>query len=116
MISSRLVTVVPSLPSVRRETEPQPSLSPSSVLACSGTEHLPASPANSGGGVGYVRGSVSSWALSSWTVPPLPGTAMLASKSPGMSNVPPDSVEVTLSPPGQGWPALVALAARAMMS
>ena len=112
VISSRLVTVVPSRASVRRETEASPLLSPSSVWLCSGTAHLPRSPWKS-----PLRGCVSSWALRSWTVPPFPGTATLASKSPGMSNVAPDSVDVTLSPPGQGWPAgVAAFAARVRTS
>ena len=92
VISSRLVTVVPSLPSVSRDTEAQPSLSPSSLVACSSTWHLPASPWKS-----PATGLVSSWALRSWTVPPLPRTVMLASKSAGMPKLAPDSVEVTWS-------------------
>jgi hypothetical protein len=90
VISSRRSTVTPSLASTILETEAVPFES-SSPAVCSGTAHLPASPWKS-----PDRGSVSSWFESSHVSSPAEKTTF-PSKSSGIGNVSPLSVDVTES-------------------
>src|SRR5829696_9196835 len=87
VITSTSLTVVPSLSSVRRDTEPQPSES-SSPGRCSGTWHLPTSPSKSPG-----RGCVSSWLFRSHISPPGAWKSTFPSGSSGSGKVTPLSVE-----------------------
>src|SRR3954468_17040131 len=87
VISSAFLTVVPSLPSVSREIEPQPSES-SSPGVCSSTWHLPASPWKS-----PWRGWVSSCWTSSQVFGPGAWKSALPSGSSGIGYVTPLSVD-----------------------
>src|SRR5215207_10454569 len=87
VIASTSLTVVPSLSSVRRDTEPQPSES-SSPGRCSGTWHLPTSPPKSPG-----RGCVSSWLFRSHISPLGAWKSTFPSGSSGSGKVTPLLVE-----------------------